>query len=155
MNITTGPNKGYYYLPTPFLNDNSIVRDSTVYSRMKLPPGQRIHGFNKSYLPYIDGYYYVPKSNVLDVRKVIYALQTQQVPSSGNTETFLRDFQYTTTVPADYCPYYLDPCDYTWCKKCKNKNENTTIVEKPKQQNIYMLVCFFILTLIIVLSIRS
>lgn len=154
MKIASGPNKGFYYLQSPLTADNSLVRDNTVYSRMKLPNNQRIHGFNSSYLPFVNGYYYVPKNDELDVRKVIYALQTKQVPSSGNTETFLRNFQDTVSVPDDYCPYILDPCNYDWCERCKTQN-TPAIIEDGRGRNIYMLWCFFILTLIIVLALRS
>ncbi len=163
MKITSGPNKGYYSLPTVELNDGSPVRTDTPYSRLKLKPTQQILGFNSTYLPYIDGYYYVPTTPGLDIRKTIYALETKRVPSSGNTETFLRDFKNNTaSIPTDYCPYYLDPCNYDWCGPCYNKTAH------PKQfrtrfgnyinhyvSHFVIFLCFFVISFIIVMAFRS
>lgn len=161
MKITSGPNKGFYYIPTPFTNDNSLARNETVYSRLRLPPGKSIHGFNKTYLPYIDGYYYVPKNDEIDIRKIIYGLQNKQIPSTGNTETFLRDFQNDIIVPKEWCPHYLDPCKYGWCTRCE-KLKNPTVVPIPKltsekkfKQQLTIFGFMIFLSFIILLAVNS
>lgn len=161
MKITSGPNKGFYYISTPFTTDNSLVRNETVYSKLRLPKGKKIHGFNKSYLPHINGYYYVPKNDELDIRKVIYGLENKEIPSTGNTETFLREFQNTITVPTDWCPEYLKPCEYDWCKRCETLR-NPIIIKPPEltstkkfKRNITIFISMFIISFIIVLAVQS
>ena len=137
MKISSGPNKGFYNLPGVFINDNSVVRPSEVYTRWKLDNNKQITGFNKTWLPYFDGYYFVPKlEGDVDVRKLLYALETKEMPSSGNTETFLREFN-RVVVPSDYCPRDVDPCDYDWCEKC---NQKITFAPKDKKNSILELV---------------
>lgn len=162
MKIINGPNKGYYSLPVQIENDNSLIENDTVYSKLRLPPNNpKIHGFNKTYLSFINGYYYVPKNDELDVRKLIYSLENQLVPSSGNTETFLRQFQQNVIVPDDWCPEYLDPCNYRWCTKCKGEINNThsakiDITAKNKfKRGLYIFCCMIMLSIVIVLSLRS
>lgn len=123
MEIKQGPNKGYFDLKNTFLNDGSIVRNNQVYSRFKLSGDKRIQGFNSSYLPYLDGYYYIPKNTQINTRTLTYALENKLMPSSGNTEVFNTNFE-NIVVPDDYCPYYLKPCVYKWCKKCEEKKRN-------------------------------
>lgn len=118
MEIKTGPDKGYFYLPLQEVNDGSLVRTDTVYSRFRLPNNKQIHGFNSTYLPYLDGFYYIPKNTQIDTRKLAFALENKLMPSSGNTETFEHDFD-NIVVPDNYCPYYLKPCSYDWCERCK------------------------------------
>jgi hypothetical protein len=161
MKISSGPNKGFYYIPTPYTTDNSLVRNETVYSRLRLSPGKGIHGFNKSYLPYINGYYYVPRNDEMDIRKVIYGLENKEIPSTGNTETFMREFEHTILVPDEWCPHYLDPCDYDWCKRC-DALRNPKVIKKPeltstKQffRRIYVFGFMLILSFILILAIRS
>lgn len=161
MKITSGPNKGFYYISTPFTSDNSLVRNETVYSKLKLTPGKTIHGFNKTYLPYINGSYYVPKNDEIDIRKMVYGLENKEIPSTGNTETFLRDFQRTIIVPNTWCPEYLDPCNYNWCKRCKTLR-NPTIIEPPKltstkifKRNVTIFVSMCVLSFILLLAVRS
>ncbi len=160
MKITSGPYKGYYYLPSVQLNDGSPVRDNTVYSRLKLGPQEQISGFNRPYLPYVDGYYYVPNTPGFDTRKLIYALVNKEVPSSGNTESFLRDLKSNTaSMPHDYCPYYLDPCNSEWCRTCYEKSfvpqkRGTTWGMYIKRQT--MIFSFMaVLSFIILMAIRS
>jgi hypothetical protein len=157
MKITSGPNQGYYYLPDEQLNDGSPVRDNTVYSRLKTD--KPILGFNKSYLTYIDGYYYVPNIRGLDVRKMVYGLENKEIPSSGNTETFLRDLQNNTqSMPDDYCPRYLDPCNYGWCNMCYGKSvvppkkPESSWISLKRQMMIYAVM--LIISFIVILAIR-
>lgn len=161
MKITDGINKGFYNLPVEFVADNSLVMTNTVYSRLKLSDNKRIQGFNKTYLPFVDGFYYVPRTDGLDIRKVIYSLENKDVPSSGNTETFLRDFENTIAVPDDWCPYYLDPCNYDWCMKCDKqkfpKSSNVIKVTSTKRfiRGFYLFFCMVVISAIIILSLRS
>lgn len=163
MKITTGDNAGYYYLPSPHTNDNGLVQNDTVYSRLKLKNNKLIRGFNKTYLPLINGYYYVPKINGIDTRKLIYALETKSIPSSGNTETFLRDLENTVSVPKDYCPYYLDPCKYDWCNRCySHDNDEPTSTSTTTTNNnytfkryIYITIIIVIIAFFIVIAVRS
>lgn len=161
MKLTTGSNKGFYFIPTPHTTDNSLVRNDTVYSRLRLSPGKKIHGFNKSYLPYINGYYYIPKNDEIDIRKVIYGLENKEIPSTGNTETFLREFQNSIIVPQDWCPHYLDPCEYDWCKRCDTL-KNPKIIPPPQLtsskrffRQFYVFGFMVFISFIIILAIRS
>ena len=126
MEIKQGPNKGYFFLPSRFVNDGSIVRNNQVYSRFKLGGDKRIHGFNSSYLPFVDGYYYIPKNTQIDTRKLTYALENKLMPSSGNTEVFNTNFE-NIVVPDEYCPYYLKPCIYDWCKRCEEMKRGKSV----------------------------
>lgn len=133
MEIKSGSNKGYFVLPLQFVNDGSIVRKDEVYSRFQLPNGKRIHGFNSSYLPYLDGYYYIPKNTQIDIRKLAYALENKLIPSSGNTEKFNTNFE-KIVVPDNYCPHYLEPCFDEWCERCKilKIKQNLSNVKNPE-----------------------
>ncbi len=163
MQIDTGPNKGFYKLSQQVMNDNSLVRTNTVYSKWKLPRNEKVYGFNSSWLPFMDGYYFVPRIQDTDIRKLLYALKTKHMPSSGNTETFQREFN-RVVVPDNYCPFYLDPCKYDWCEKCKNG----ITIEKPYENNISLIstifnsikhtinivLCFLLISIIIVQAIK-
>lgn len=153
MKLASGPNKGFYSLPNTFINDNSVVEQNTVYSKLLLHPGIRLYGINKDYLTYSDGYYYLPRIEGLDARKVIYALEQHEIPSSGNTETFLRDFQSTVNTPIDYRPYFLDPCEYDWCND--KQQPHIKITENPKRRNIYMFLSMLFIAFIFTISIMS
>lgn len=161
MKISSGPNKGFYYIPTPYTTDNSLVRNEAVYSRLRLAPGKGIYGFNKSYLPYINGYYYVPKNDEIDIRKLIYGLENKEIPSSGNTETFVREFQKTINVPNEWCPEYLDPCRYDWCKRCE-RLRNPVAIPPPQmssskrfKRQLMIFAFFLFISCIVVVASRS
>lgn len=131
--VESGPNKGFYTLSTladridttgsiTFQNfrryQDSLQTDSNLYHRYSPGPGIMITGFNRTLLPYIDGYYYVRKD--ADLPRLLYALENRLVPSDGNTELF--NIQFTNIhVPDDWCPFLLEPCLDGWCSKCMNK----------------------------------
>jgi hypothetical protein len=122
--IASGPNKGFFVLPNSLLTEQltyeppsyaayknyqiALTLNDLVYYRYSPGPGKRILGFNRTLLPYIDGYYYVRKSSA-DIRRLLYALENRLVPSTGNTELFNINFD-AIPVPDDYRPYYLEPC---------------------------------------------
>lgn len=119
--ITSGPNKGFYTLSTladridttgsvTFQNwrnyQASLEGDSNLYHRYSPGPGKTITGFNRTMLPFIDGYYYVRKN--ADIPRLLYALENRLVPSDGNIELF--NIQFTDIhVPDDWCPYLFEP----------------------------------------------
>lgn len=134
--IQSGPYKGFYTLPRSLYNEQlrddviigernlytayknyqlTLTMNDIVYYRYSPGPGKTILGFNRTLLPFIDGYYYVRKSSN-DIRRLLYALENKLVPSTGNTELFNIDFS-KIPVPDSYKPYYLDPCDKaeSWC----------------------------------------
>lgn len=136
-----GPGKGYYTLPGSLIREQvrddveigerdlyqamkawqlSLSKDEEMWYRYSPGPDKRIRGFNRSYLPFIDGFYYVRKNPQINLRQQLYALETKQVPASGNTETFNRELS-KVVVPPEWCPYYLDPCPEDWCEACKNR----------------------------------
>lgn len=120
MEIESGDDEGFFRLSDLKINDGSIVRPNEVYYRWKLPKNKRIKGFNKDYLVYQDGYHYIPRNPQIDTRKLAYALESKIVPSTGNTETFITEFE-RIRVPNDYCPD-ITPCVYDWCGVCSDLN---------------------------------
>lgn len=110
--------------------ENAAGSGNNVFYRYSPGPNRDIVELNNK-PPFIDGYYYVRRNESIDLRKQLYALETNRVPSSGNTEIFntkLEDIK----VPDDYCPYYIDPCppQTEWCIRCKQpKNVMHTGVE--------------------------
>ena len=165
MEIKQGPNKGYFYIPLQYVNDGSLVRTNQVYSRFSLGNGKRIQGFNSEYLPFIDGYYYIPKNTQIDTRKLAYALENKLMPSSGNTELFEQDFE-RIVVPDDYCPHYLKPCSYDWCKQCEiikslnmkgqNLTQNLNLTQKQiEKRNDLIWILSIFLSIVIVLALLS
>ncbi len=163
MEINKGPNKGYFFLPTQFINDGSIVNGNQIFSRFKLSNNKKIQGFNSTYLPYIDGYYYIPKDTQIDIRKLAYALENKLIPSTGNTETFNTEFK-NIVVPNNYCPYYLKPCFYDWCQKC---DEGKKVISKTynlhklteeqlaKRNNLIWIFSLFLATILILAFLSS
>jgi hypothetical protein len=90
---------------------------------MKCDSDNKIKGFNRTLFPFIGGAYYIPKSpeiDQMDLRRYLYALETDQVPSSGNTERFHIELK-KIAVPDDYMPK-LTPCPYPWCRGIKTTN---------------------------------
>ena len=143
--VTEGPGKGYYTLPGTVIRERirddvtvgerdlfqaykawqlSLGGDQQLWHRYSPGPGKKIKGFNRSYLPFLDGYYYIRKEPQINLRQQLYALETKRIPSSGNTETFNRDLG-KVVVPNEWCPYYLDPCPDTleWCHRCKTRKQ--------------------------------
>lgn len=143
--IKEGPFKGYYTLPGTLLREqvesDVIIGErglydayrelqlsleaaagggQQVYYKYSPGPGRTIQGFNSSYLPFIDGFYYVRHNPQINLRQQLFALENKLVPASGNTELFNLQLK-KVVVPADYCPYYLDPCPEDWCEDCKKK----------------------------------
>lgn len=122
--ISSGADKGFFVLPNSLLTEQlsyetpsyaayknyqlALTMNDLVYYRYSPGPGKLITGFNRTLLPYIDGYYYVRKS-AADIRRLLYALENRLVPSTGNTELFNINFD-AIHVPDDYRPYYLEPC---------------------------------------------
>lgn len=150
--ITDGQFKGYYSIPNTLMrerlrNDVEVgERDlynayrswqlsleaaagggNNVWYRYSPGPGKQILGFNRSYLPQIDGFYYVRRDPSINLRQQLYALEQKLVPASGNTELFNLQLA-KVQVPEDWCPYFLDPCPSDtqanqtpngWCQRCK------------------------------------
>lgn len=161
MKITSGEHQGFYYIEQPFTADNSLARNKTVYSRLRLNDGKTIQGFNRSYLPHINGYYYVPKNDDIDIRKLIYGLENNEIPSTGNTETFFREFEKNIIVPDNWCPEYLDPCEYDWCKKCETLKNLPPPINIPLTQTkrlkktIYIFVFSVVVCCLAIYAIKS
>lgn len=132
--ITSGPNIGYYSIPSkvntgsPLYNEReSGLREMAggrglAWYKYSPGPGKTIRGFNTDYLPYIDGYYYVAKDPMINLRRQLYALENNLVPSDGNTELFNLQLN-KVIVPSEWCPYYLDPCPSNDldCTRCQNR----------------------------------
>lgn len=147
--IQDGPNKGFYQIPNTLssekgpsqatsydasfgqpnlyqamrsqqlaLEDNAGTGQN-VYYRYSPGPGKTIVNITNR-PPLVDGYYYVRRNDAVDLRQQLYALENNDIPSTGNTEVFNTSLD-TVNPPADYCPYYIDPCppDAAWCLQCK------------------------------------
>lgn len=159
MEIKSGPNKGYYNIQSRYLSNSR----REVYSKLKLPKGKKITGFNSPL--YFNGYYYIPRNDQLDIRKLVYALENNLMPNSGNTETFNRDFD-KIVVPNNYCPHYLEPCIYDWCDRCKilklesefggiTRNKPELTEDQIKKRNTLVLLFSFFLASILLLALTS
>jgi len=133
--IASGQFKGYYSLPgsigredgtkNTYVAFEQTMRDlagarGIAWYKYSPGPGKEIKGFNKQYLPRYGDYYYVARDPSIDLRRQLYALETMLVPADGNTETFNLELN-RVVVPSEWCPYYLDPCDTEWCRKCREK----------------------------------
>lgn len=139
MQINSGPFKHFYKFNVRFKDNNGIVYGSNQpFFRAKLPV--KIKGFNKTTFPYVGGYYYIPYNtdmNQIDLRRLLYALTYQLVPTSGNTEIFEQQMNQIP-VPNDYCPG-LEPCPFAWCR-CQNGEliyGNTIIDDVPWYVTMY------------------
>ncbi len=108
-------------------------------------PGRDIIGLNNR-PPYIDGYYYVRRNDSVDLRKQLYALETNDVPSSGNTEVFNTMLE-NIHVPDDWYPYYVDPCP--WCKRKSIK------LQTLPSSNIFSIVIRWIILFLFALTIAG
>ena len=126
--ITNGEYRGFYTIPDSIMRESlredainaepdlwraykqmqqQLEGERAVYYRFK--PRRPIRGFNRSYLPRIDGYYYVRRNPQIDLRRLLYALETNRIPSDGNVELFERQLS-EVRVPKGWCPLELDPC---------------------------------------------
>lgn len=115
MQIEEGPFKGFYKFNVNFSSGPSIIYDKN-QPFMKWKSDAEIRGFNRILFPFVNGFYYIPKSmeiDQIDLRRFLYALENSVVPSSGNVETFEEQLR-KLNVPSNYCPA-LDPCPYQWC----------------------------------------
>ena len=151
MKIQKGEFKGFYRLPLEYISSSDrITNVDNVFTRVKL--AKKIKGFNKNYLPYIEGYYYVPYNPEIDIRKLLYALENLEMPSSGNIETFNREFG-KIIVPQSYTPVYVDPCLYEWCKgKQKFRKKNNTTLTQVLLKYLYIFIFSFLISAIIYFS---
>jgi hypothetical protein len=165
--ITQGPHKGYYTLPGTLIREEvvdendaqfeaykqwqlSLAPSNELWHKYSPGPGKKIRGFNKNYLPFIDGFYYVRKNPEIDLRRQLYALETQHIPSTGNTELFNLQLD-NVVVPQDWCPYYLEPCPVGpvgpvgWCEMCNKRTTGTTKTIKTTtgQQNENLIIVFY------------
>jgi hypothetical protein len=144
IKIQNGPNKGYYSLPGR-LDREDVNKNTYIAYEMEMRqlagargiawykyspgPGKTIKGFNKQYLPRYGNYYYVAKDPSIDLRRQLYALETMTVPADGNTERFNLELN-KVTVPSDWCPYYLDPCNTDWCQKCRKRSPAAVVISR-------------------------
>ena len=144
--ITSGPDEGYYTLPSSLSREQvrpdieigepelyqayrawqlgleQSAGESQVYHRYSPGPGKQIRGFNRDYLPYVDGLHYVRRSPQINLRQQLFALENKLIPFTGNTEVFNTQLR-KVAVPDDWCPHLLDPCPASaagdWCRRCK------------------------------------
>jgi hypothetical protein len=139
--ITSGENAGFYVLSKESdqidttgsklfqryrAYQQSLNPDNNLYHRYSPGPGKQITGFNRTVLPFIDGFYYVRKN--ADLPRLLYALENRLVPSDGNTELFNNQFT-SIYVPDDWKPYLFEPCLKDWCSPIQLSN-----LESPKAE---------------------
>lgn len=121
--IMDGDNKGFYVGTSP---TGSIVVSQGkpgIYTKAFFEPTKQPKYLYKDYLPFYDGFYYIPKSEI-PIRKLIYGLQNYDMPTSGNIETYIQSFNHIS-VPQDFCPF-IDPCIYDWCDPCEQARIQNT-----------------------------
>lgn len=136
-----GPNQ-WFYKRTP---TDSTVASNTVYSKVEFDkplvnPSQanlEASSDNKNT-------YYIPRNDQISVRNLIYGLEFNKLPSSGNTELYNTKFD-NISIPAGYCPK-LNPCIYDWCKDCVNLAKSKGIITLPPKKTttpfiIYVCMC--------------
>ncbi len=143
--IKDGPFKGFYFIESAatksspgntYVDMQNALKDAgggrgLAWYKYSPPPGVSIQGFNSQYLPFIDGYYYVPLDTTINVRRQLYALENKLVPADGNTEVFNLELN-KVHVPPEWCPHYIDPCIEPWCKDCYSK---PVIIKLPLHVN--------------------
>lgn len=143
--IQDGPNRGFYTIPDTLSNETGPTRGydasfgqpdlyqamraqqlaientagtgQNVYYRYSPGPGRDVSKTVNNRPPFIDGFYYIRRNDAVDLRQQLYALETDRVPSTGNTEVFNTSLE-AIRPPSDYCPYYIDPCVSDWCAGC-------------------------------------
>jgi len=113
----------------------SLSKDDELWYRYSPGPNKQITGFNKTYLPFIDNFYYVRKDPQINLRQQLYALETKRVPSSGNTELFNKQLG-KVIVPDKWRPYHIDPCFEEWCKEPQPTQK--AIPEKETNLTIFL-----------------
>lgn len=155
--IASGPNSGYY---TATSLDGSVVMrqgNPTIYTKAFFQPKEQPKYLYADYLPFYDGFYYIPKSEI-PIRKLIYGLQNYDLPTSGNIEKYIPMFN-RISVPKEFCPF-IDPCVYDWCNPCEQmrirKTEKYRLQPKkgpPLQNYIYLMSLICIVSLIATLAV--
>jgi hypothetical protein len=146
--INSGSNKGFYQsIPNVIKHGKPLVYTKAFFD-------QPLKYLYKDYLPFYDGFYYIPKSEI-PIKKLIYGLQNYDMPTSGNIETYIKSFNHIS-VPTDFCPL-IDPCIYDWCDSCEQQRIINT--QKYKIQNekksyhyFYFFITIFFLSLIATLA---
>jgi hypothetical protein len=110
--ITTRSDPNYgCYRRTPVRN---LDRRGVVYTKAYFP--KKLRGPYDHYLPWFQGFYYIPRDDQIPIRRQIYGLMNNKMPTSGNTELYNKKFR-DIRVPKDFCPL-IDPCPHDWCKDC-------------------------------------
>ena len=144
--IMVGLEKGFYRkIPPRILQGKNIT-----YTKAFFPNPIKYH--YKDYIPYYDGFYYVPRSDI-PIRKLMYGLQNYDMPSSGNTELFLSKFK-GISVPRTFCPV-IDPCIEDWCLQCQSNVGDDIKADKIRigfMNLVYLTFTIFILTTVVFLS---
>ena len=117
--IADGENKGFYY-GTSVINGAKIIVQGKqeAYTKAYFEPTKQPKYLYRDYVPFYDGFYYIPKSEI-PIKKLIYGLQNYDLPTSGNIETYIKSFD-KISVPVDFCPL-IDPCVYDWCQPCEQQ----------------------------------
>ena len=77
--IKAGRNKGFYRR-TPV---KDINRPDTVYTKAFF--SKRIEGPYDHYLDWFKGFYYIPRNDQIPIRRLVYGLEHNKMPTSGNT----------------------------------------------------------------------
>jgi len=130
------PNYGFYQM-VPI---RSATQAQQVYTRVKFEDPMPAHsGYSQK-----GDYYYIPRNDQLPIRNLVYAVQNDKLPTTGDLETYHSDFS-NIGVPQDYCPN-IDPCKYDWCKKCQQpvRLKPMPIIHGPTLSGI-LITCLFIL----------
>jgi len=129
----------------------------TIYTKAFFEPKVQPKYLYKDYLPFYDGFYYIPKSEI-PIRKLIYGLQNYDLPTSGNIERYIPMFN-NISVPDDFCPF-IDPCDYDWCGPCEQmrlKNTEKYMIQPkkgpPLQNYIYLMLVICVISFIATMAI--
>lgn len=108
--IISGKNKGFYKRDPP----RSLKFENKVFTKAFFP--KKLEGPYDHYLLQHDDFYYVPRNDTIPIRKLVYGLQNNLMPTSGNIELYNKEFNFIR-VPFDFCPI-IDPCPYDWCTGC-------------------------------------
>lgn len=119
--IVEGKNKGFYQRDPPL----SLKFTNKVFSKVFFP--RKLEGPYDHYLLYHNDFYYIPREDSIPIRKLIYGLQNNEMPTSGNIERYHETFN-SIKVPFDFCPI-LDPCVYDWCNDCLKGFKKTKVIK--------------------------
>lgn len=110
--INSGPNKGFYRRVPPY----SLRFENEVYSKVYLQ--EPLRGPYHDYMFKRGDFYYVPREDQIDIRRLIFGLRKRKMPTTGNVEKYNLDFN-DIQVPVEFCPV-VDPCNYEWCEACQS-----------------------------------